>query len=271
MKTFGGSNRSATPPAGQAPTPAPATNHTPPAKPPASTGRALGGGRPPPDPNAGEGGFEKRDDAYWDAHPLKPGPHEFDCYVSKIVWWANGGITVTFRVTDWDHAANRPNEHHGRQFAWEQGHGKRTGAAYNAWRAEIVGAYAAGDWPEEKWPKADNGNPAPPWHLFWIHQCSDGLVVPTCLRVQVNKTPPTERGNGFVNVKRVAPLRTGDGQPFQAPMPFELPRDVAELHGWRVGDARSIVKDDVVIATTVKVDKDAVPLGHLGLPTYKDL
>src|SRR5574338_448737 len=161
MKTFGGSNRSATPPAGQAPTPAPAANHTPPAKPPASTGRALGGGLPPPDPNAGDGGFEKRDDAYWDAHPLKPGPHEFDCYVSKIVWWANGGITVTFRVTDWDHAANRPNEHHGRQFAWEQGHGKRTGAAYNAWRAEIVGAYAAGDWPEEKWPKAELAEQVP--------------------------------------------------------------------------------------------------------------
>jgi hypothetical protein len=64
---------------------------------------AFGPGLAPADPSVdtsgGGGGFEKRDDSYWEAHPLSPGKdgitYTFASYVSKIVWWNNGGVTVT--------------------------------------------------------------------------------------------------------------------------------------------------------------------------------
>ncbi|HEY8377465.1 MAG TPA: hypothetical protein VIK91_13310, partial [Nannocystis sp.] len=219
------------------------------------------------------GAFEKRDKAYWDANPLTAGSYTFHAYVSKIVWWSDNGIGVTLRVVDWDRDENRPRKHHGRDIGWSQTPGNRQGGAYNMWRAELVGAYAAGGWPEESWPKDEAGNPAPPWHNFWTWKTADGLVVPLMLTIRVTVTPPSSKGSGFTNVKSVA-LLSGDPnnfRPYQAPMPFELPQPIAEYHGWPFGEPRSFMTGSGNGATVVPIAKDAVPLGHCGMLTYKDL
>lgn len=239
-----------------------------PAAPPARMG--FGAGIPPRDPNAGDGGgdFEKRDADYWRAHPLKVGTYYFFAFVSKIVMWADGGVTLTLRVSEWDRDQRRPGEHHGRNISWPQGPGNRSGDALNRWRAEIIKAYqAAGYADETAWPQSSDGAPCPPWHEFWVQQMPDGLYVPCLLGIEVNVPPPREGMGLFTNVKKVARM---DG-PVQAPMPFELPEQVATLYGWRFGQERHITKDGRHLATTVPIDKDCVPLGHLGLKTYKDI
>jgi hypothetical protein len=247
-----------------------------PAAPPAgpSPSRGFGGGIPPHDPNAKDtgGDFEKRDAAYWESHPIAPGSYTFDCYVSKIVWWADGGISVMLRVTQWDRAANRPGEHHQREFRWDQTPGKRTGSALNRWRDELIRAYQGCGYPDEHaWPK-DGDKPCPPWHEFFVYEAPDGRHVPIVLTVRLSVTPPSERGSGFTNIKSVSPIAMkGQHDRVQAPLPYEVPADIATFHNWRHGDPKHIAKDGRHLATVVPIDKDCVPLGHLGMSTYKDL
>ncbi len=271
MQKFGGGK-----PTHQSPTPQPVApqrqanpsqQHRPP---------AFGPGLAPADPSVdtssggGGGGYEKRDDAYWEAHPLSPGKdgatYTFASYVSKIVWWNNGGVTVTCKVSDWDRDANRPREHHGRPIDWRQTASDKQRAsdkAYAFWRADLVGAYTAGGWPEESWPK--NGeHPAPPWHLFFVHQAADGLMVPIMFGMEVRVTPPRSGNGVFVNVKKVVPVPG----PVQAPMPYEVPPGLAELHRWKVAEHRTFGASNTPSA---KLDKDQIPMAHLGMRTWKDL
>jgi hypothetical protein len=50
-------------------------------------------------------------------------------------------------------------------------------------------------------------------------------------------------------------------------MPFFLPPAAATRLGWTIADT-DIWKDGTTVA---KIDRESVTLGHLNLPTYKDI
>lgn len=207
------------------------------------------------------------------------------CFVSKIIWWGTDGPRVTFKVTDWDRDANRPREHHGRPIRWDQqkdaemmarfvSGDEKAKKAFAFFRKDIVGAYTACGWPEEKWPRGDDGNPAPPWHLFFVHSCADGTRVPILLSVTVAVQPMREK---FPTVKAVSVVPG----PIQAPLPYDLPPEAAAFYGWKISDRRTIecrervtkngYRYDAMSVDVVVVDKFAVPMPHLGMRTYRDL
>lgn len=261
-----------------------------------------GGGLPPPppgfDPSAVGERFVKRDDAYWDAHPLDAGSYNFVVYVSKIKWWGADGYSIEFKVSDWDRETNRPTVHgyyrdgngivhHGRPIAWQQSMmaskmweyangDEKAGRAYGHFRHKIVAAYTACGWPEERW-EIDSGSPCPPWHQFFVHPLANGLVVPVVLAAEV----VVERGREkWPEVRRLSVVTDSQRKvPFEAPLPYEVPPAVAAFHRWGVKETRTYT----IPAKTAKngyqydaYDVEAavlsqVQVGEVGLPTYKDL
>lgn len=258
------------------------------------------GARLPPPPadvdtsGGGGGGYEreKRDDAYWAAHPLRAGTFTIHWYVNKIMDWGVNGITVSLRGIDWDASINRPGPHHGRPLDWPQnmraeiiarmsGDSEDAATARRAFayfRRDLVSNYVSLGRPEETWIKDADGAVVPPWYDFFVHRMPDGVVVPCVLRCRVGVQAKREK---FPNLHDMTIVRSPDGSPVQAPMPFEVVPYVAEVHGWRTTETREInvngrttdrgFRYDAFTTTVARVDRDAVPLGHLGLRTYKEL
>jgi hypothetical protein len=230
------------------------------------------------------GGFTKKTDKEWEADPLRDGDHEFDCYVAKIVAWTSGGVTVTLRVNQWDNSANRSEPQHGRPLKWDQQPRKRVledylanpgdekaAKRYGNWRHDIVSAYRDAGYPEDQWPKDQDGNPVPPWDRFFAVN-SGGVFVPVMFTVKVRAW--SMRGDNFatpfhgLDVKSIVMIKTDEGRPFQAPLPYEVPPAVAAALRWTVAETRTIGDN---LATTVVVDRNSVGFPHNNLPTYKDL
>lgn len=273
--TFGGGQRQ--PPAASSPQ-APSQQRAPAASP-----FARSGGLPPAtyEGEVGSGNFEKRDDDYWQAHPLSPGDYKFVAYVRKAIMWGSGEVSVSFQAQDWDTAANRPGPHHMRpvpdKWGWKQTIPPNVATdspRYKRWRSELVGAYTAGGWPEDTWEKdPTTGGPVPPWYRFFIHECADGSHVPIMLAVVCNVPPPNrEKGSGlFCNVKAVVPIII-NGAPVQAPMPWEVTPDLAAFHKWKHGEVKQIVSNkDSSVTQVVPLDKDQFAVGHLGMTSWKDI
>jgi len=256
-------------------------------------GPARGGrGLPPPPtgwtpPAHGDGGgFTRRTDKEWDEdHPLRDGEHELDAYVTKVVAWNAGGVTVTFRVSQWDRDANRSGPHHGRPLRFDQQPRRslaerlrdpadeKAARQYGNWRHDIVTAYTDCGFPEESWQRDDVG-PVPPWDRFFVQQVG-GLVIPVMLRVKVRAWSMKsetryvhDRAFHGLDVKSITVVRDGGGRPFQAMLPREVPPGVAQMHRWRVAEERTIGDG---LATVAVLDKESVPFPHNNLPTYKDL
>jgi hypothetical protein len=230
----------------------------------------------------GGGGYEKRDEDYWSAHPLSPGDYTFVAYVRKAIMWGNGEVSVVFQAQQWDKQTNRPGDHHQRpvpdKWGWKQTIPPNVATdspRYKRWRSELVGAYTAGGWPEETWEKDPRTQgPVPPWYRFFVHECADGSHVPIMLAVVCNVPPPNrEKGTGlFCNVKKVVPIRIGDNALVQAPMPWEVTPDLAAFHKWKHGEVKQIVSSkDGSVTQLVPLDKDQFAVGHLGMTSWKDL
>lgn len=227
----------------------------------------------PPSP----GGLTKRTDKEWDADPLAAGEHEFDAYVSKIVAWNAGGVTVTFRVSQWDREANRSGPQHGRPIRFDQQprravldaylsdpNDEQAAKKYAYWRHDIVTAYTASGYPEDQWQR-DAVGPVPPWDRFFVI-AAGGLSVPVMFRLKVRAWRGTTASG--VDVKSMSMIKTSDGRPFQAPLPREVPPGLATLHRWTVVETR-VAGDN--LATCAVLDKDCVPFPFNNMPTYKDL
>ena len=254
--------------------PAPTGAAAPPARgrsglPPAPTGWTP--------PAGGGGGFTRKTDRDWDADPLPAGEHEFDAYVGKVVAWNSGGTTLTWRVNQWDNAANRSGPQHGRPLRFDQQPRPAVLDAYLAnpddedarkrygyWRHDIVTAYDDAGFPEETWT-SDEAGPVPPWDRFFV-VTAGGLSVPVMFRVKVRAW----RGNtaSGADIKSMRMIKTADGRPFQAPLPREVPPGVAQMHRWRVAEERTIGD---MLATVAVLDKESVPFPFNNMPTYKDL
>lgn len=248
----------------------------------ASTSPFARSGLPPATydgPEGGGGNYEKRDDEYWAAHPLSPGDYSFFAYVRKAIMWGSHEISVSFQAQDWDTQANRPGPHHMRpvpdRWGWKQTIPPNVATdspRYKRWRADLVGAYTAGGWPESSWEKdPTTQGPVPPWYRFFIHECADGSHVPIMLRVSVNVTFPRDGMGSFTNVKSVVPILV-NGAPVQAPMPWEVTPDLAAFHKWKHGEVKQIVSNkDSSVTQLVPLDKDQFAVGHLGMTSWKDL
>lgn len=273
---------------GVAPAAAPANPGPPKPQAYASTSPFARSGLPPAtfEGEVGSGGnFEKRDDDYWQAHPLSPGDYTFVAYVRKAIMWGNGEVSVVFQAQDWDKSQGqngRPGPHHMRpvpdKYGWKQTIPPNVATdspRYKRWRSELVGAYTAGGWPEETWEKdPQTQGPVPPWYRFFVHECADGSHVPIMLAVVCNVPPPNrEKGSGlFTNVKKVVPIRVGDNALVQAPMPWEVTPDLAAFHKWKHGEVKQIVSNkDGSVTQLVPLDKDQFSVGHLGMTSWKDL
>lgn len=251
-------------------------------RPPAVSPFASAGGLPPAtyEGEVGSGNFEKRDEEYWQAHPLSPGDYTFLAYVRKAIMWGSGEVSVSFQAQDWDREANRPGPHHMRpvpdKWGWKQTIPPNVATdspRYKRWRSELVGAYTAGGWPEDAWEKDPRTNgPVPPWYRFFVHECADGSHVPIMLAVVCNVPPPNrEKGSGlFCNVKKVVPVII-EGALVQAPMPWEVTPDLAAFHKWKHGEVKQIVDKAGVFTQLVPLDKDQFAVGHLGMTSWKDI
>ena len=237
-------------------------------------------GLPPADPSVdtsgGGGGYEKRDDSYWDAHPFasREEPYVLTCYVSKIMLWASGEPVVHFKAMDWDKDANRPGAHHQRpvpdRWGWKQTPSPKqveNPKAYAYWRRDIVKCYASCGYPEADWPTDEAGSPVPPWFRFFVHQGPDGLFVPIMFNVHVKVEAARATHGVFANVRDVVPLPG----PVQAPMPWEVPPLIAHSCKWNIAEERTIAGKDGSVTHIAVVDKNTIPLGHLGMRTWKDL
>jgi hypothetical protein len=276
-KTFGGGAQAATPPRPQQ---APAASSQ---RASATSPFATAGGLPPAtyEGEVGSGNFEKRDDDYWQAHPLSPGDYTFAAYVRKAIMWGSGEVSVTFQAQDWDKDANRPGPHHMRpvpdKYGWKQTIPPNVATdspRYKRWRSELVGAYTAGGWPEDSWEvDPTTQGPVPPWYRFFVHEAADGSHVPIMLAVVCNVPPPNrEKGSGlFTNVKKVVPVVI-NGAFVQAPMPWEVTPDLAAYHKWKHGEVKQIVSNkDSSVTQLVPLDKDQFAVGYLGMTSWKDL
>lgn len=265
-----------------------------------TSGRApppRGASLPPPPPDidtSGKGGGprEVRDDAYWAKYPLCVGSYTIHWCVNKIVDWGVNGITVVLKGIDWDASINGPGPHHLRPMEWPQTmraeiiarmsgdteDAKKARKAFAYFRHNLVSNYVSLGRPEDTWVKDEAGNPVPPWYDFFVHRMPDGVAVPCVLRSRVGVQAKREK---FPNLHEMTIVRSPDGSPVQAPMPFEVVPYVAEVHGWRTTETREInvngrttdkgFRYDAFTTSVVRVDRDAVPLGHLGLATYKGL
>ena len=251
---------------------------------------AMGGGLPPANPNIdtsqrGGGNFRTkrtREDE-WDDAPLKLGESEFDAVVSDITWWRDG-VSVKFSVHAWDREGGHPSNytrsdgvtdtHHGRPIKWENFFALDPSAyekAYAFWRRDLVQAYTDCGWPEDQWPKDAKNNPAPPWHLFFVHQAPDGTAVPVMLRVKV-RAYDDKNGNRRVSVVSVRHLQG----PVQAPMPFRIPPALAEYHRWKVAkrDSFTVPARNGMPSYNVDYvapDNNSIALGHLSMRHYKEI
>ncbi len=248
-----------------------------------------GGGLPPPPagwtppaPGSG-GGFQKKTDKEWDAEPLRDGEHTFDMYVAKIVAWNSGGTTLTWRVNQWDRAANRSGAQHGRPVRWDQQprkkvleeylanpHDEKAAKRYGNWRHDIVSAYRDAGHPEESWPKDQAGNPVPPWDRFFAVNVG-GVFVPVMFTVRMRAWSMSSDGREpfrAVDVQSVTMIKTDDGRPFQAPLPYEVPEPVARAMRWIVAETRDLPNN---LATVAVIDRNSVGFPHNNMPTYKDL
>lgn len=246
--------------------------------------RALAGyaGLPPPPDDVKipehTGPKEVRDDAYWEAHPWRPGTYVLDAYVQKLVAWASGGVDVTFRILDWNNETNRSGENHGRPFKFQQSRedlmerynapgevGEKARRGYAYWRRDLVAAYTSAGWPESSWPK--NGqHPVPPWWLFWVHTCPDGVVVPVTLSLKIVVKPTRHKWPDLAEMS-VVTTEGPNPRPYQAPLPYCVPEQVALEHRWSIAEKKWWGDK----AEVCLLDRNALALPHAGLYTYKDL
>ena len=260
---------------------------------PAAPASSRGGGLPPPPTNwtpppPGSGNAGKRTDKEWESYPLRDGEHTFDAYVSKIIAWNSGGVTVTLRVTQWDRAANRSGPDHGRPLRFDQQPRKKVLDEYLAnpndqkavdrycnWRHDLVSAYLACGFPEDSWER-DGDDIIPPWDRFFVRQ-HGGAVVPVVLSVTVRAWSMRDNTGRYstpfhgLDVKSMHVVETAQKQPFQAPLPYEVPVALANQHRWGIAETKTIDKNNVPIAVVAVLDRNALTLPHAGLPTYKDL
>lgn len=289
-----GNKGGSTPPANSQHQQAPAATQPRAAQPQSQRAPSLGGrGLPPAPPEVdtsqrrGGGGFEKRDDDYWRAHPLRPGERAFAvCYVNKIIAWASGGVNVYARVSDWDANENRPGEHHGRPIDWaqnphprvlermnsadpeEQAGGRK---AYGYWRADLVRTYTGMGLPDTAWSQDAEGNVEVPWYLFFVRQVGS-LVVPVCFGLTVTVTPPNKGRSSFTNIVDGSMVTDSKGGWVQAPLPYEVPPILADQHRWAIAERKWIGKIENGPQTEIAVlDRNTVPVPHAGLTTWKDL
>jgi hypothetical protein len=243
-----------------------------------------------PEREEGESSGRRKNDDDWDNLSARGGikangepgggTYHFDAFVNKVIEWAAGRESVVFRVNQWDRATNRSGPHHGRPIEWRQNmHDKvidrmsadnpdtedrgKAQFAYSRWRRDIVGLYTACGWPESDWAKGEDGNPKAPYDEFFAHQCKDGVFVPIMFRMTVVVEPKRER---WPEIRALAPI-TVNGNFVQAPMPFFLPPAAATRLGWTIADTDTW-KDGTTVA---KIDRESVILGHLNLPTYKEI
>ena len=253
---------------------------------PSFGGRGLPPARPDIDTNRrGGGGFEKRNDEYWLAHPLRPGQHTFRvCYVNKIIAWASGGVNVYARVSDWDAVNNTPGEHHGRTIDWPQNpHPRlverlassdpteREGAekGYAFWRADIVRTYTGLGLPDTAWAQDADGNVEVPWPFFFVRQVG-AVHVPICFSLTVSVTVPTSTRGSFINVIDGAQVTDSRSDWVQAPLPYEVPPRLAEQLRWPIAERKWIGKSGPQTEIAV-LDRNAVEVPHAGMTTWKDL
>lgn len=259
----------------------------------AQTSASRGGGLPPPPtgwsaPSPGAG-FKKRTDAEWDDYPLKDGEHTFDAYVSKIIAWSSGGVTVTLRVTQWDNNAGpsgRSGPDHGRPLRFDQQPRKKVLDEYRAnpndqkavdrycnWRHDLVSTYVACGFPEDSWERDADGNVVPPWDRFFVRQHAGG-VVPVVLSVRVRAWSMRDNTGRYatpfhgLDFKSMHVLETQQKTPFQAPLPYEVPVALANQHRWGVAETKAIGDNLAVVAV---LDRNTLSMPHGNLPTYKDL
>lgn len=247
----------------------------PPAPPEVDTSRRGGGG----------GSFEKRNDEYWLKHPLKPGEHTFRvCYVNKVIAWAGGGVDAFCKVSDW--GAEGPNEHHGRPLRWsQQPHprvieemhsddpevSKKGREKYGYWRGDLVRTYTGLGLPDTAWAEDSDGNVEVPWPFFFVRPVGN-LHVPICFSLTVVATVPTKTRSSFVNIVDGAQLTDSKSGWVQAPLPYEVPPILAEQHRWGIAERKWIGKLENGPQTEIAVlDRNAVPVPHAGLTTWKDL
>src|SRR5690606_23376845 len=108
-------------------------------------------------------------------------------------------------------------------------------------------------------------NPTPPWWLFFVHQCPDGIVVPVVLSAKVVVQPKREK---YPGVREIRVIRSStDDRPFQAPMPYCVPASLADEHRWPIAEMKWF-SDKAEVALP---DRNAIPFPHAGLLTYKEL
>lgn len=277
----------ATPPASTTTTPAQQAPRPAQQRAPSFGGRGLPPAPPEVDTSRkrGGGGFEKRDDAYWLNHPLKPGEHTFRiCYVNKVIAWGGGGVDEFLKVSDW--GAEGPNEHHGRPLRWSQQPHPRVieemyssdpevAAAgrkkYGYWRGDIVRTYTGLGLPDTAWAQDADGNVEVPWPFFFVRQVGN-LHVPICFSLTVVATVPTKTRGSFVNIVDGAQLTDSKSGWVQAPLPYEVPPILAEQHRWGIAERKWIGKLENGPQTEIAVlDRNTVPVPHAGLTTWKDL
>jgi hypothetical protein len=239
------------------------------------------------------GGFEKRDDAYWQAHPLAPGTYDLDVYVNKIADWSVGRVAITLQVHDWDPnigAKGGYGPHHQRPIDWDHSRpdlvaklrtathaanseckcdGCKAYRGLQYWRAEMVGAYAAAGIAEAQFPML-NGNAVIPWWSLFFHQCPDGVMVPVMLSATIAVQAGRQR---FPTIRAIRRIESENGKPVQAPMPYAVPPYFAADMRWTIAEEKVWGKSDGFNGTAqvAILDRNAVPLGHCNLPTYKDL
>lgn len=288
-------------PAAATPPPAPARQQAPAAPGMRVPAFARGAALPPADPSVdtsrvGEDrqGFEKRDDTYWKAHPFAAGTYDLDVHCNKIVDWSVGRLTIGLQVTQWDRndgPKGAPGPHHQRPIDWDHTRPDLLAKIANAdhapeegcdcpgckghrglqyWRAEMIKAYLAAGYPEDTWPKSQDGHPMIPWWALLFHQCNDGVFVPVVLRATIAVQAGRQNWPTIRAIKRIV---TEDGKPFQAPMPYAVPPYLAEDMRWSVAEVKRWGTPDGFNGTAEMaiLDRNGVALGHAGLPTYKDL
>lgn len=239
-------------------------------------------------------GFEKRDDAYWETHALKPGTYDLDVFANKIVDWSVGRVAITLQVSQWDRnvgAKGAPGPHHQRPIDWDHSRpdliakirakthpaeqeckcdGCKAHRGLQYWRAEMVHAYAAAGITEAQFPVLDNGNQVIPWWSLFFHQCPDGVMVPVMLSATIAVQAGRQR---FPTIRAIRRIESENGRPVQAPMPYVVPPYFAADMRWTVAEEKSWGTSGGFNGTAqvAVLDRNSVPLGHCNLPTYKDL
>ena len=279
--------------------PTPARSGTPaPGRAPTGAGGAIAPKPPEIDDSEREGGGwdgVKRDDTYWREHQLPAGTYKFRLFVNKIQIWANDEPRVEWKVIDWPKGSNRSGPHHTRPILWEQvkdedfmsrvangDEGPRKAYAY--FRRDLVAAYASAGFREETWDLTADDPPLPvaPYYRFFVRRLPDGIVVPMAFSATVTVQPKREKYPPRISDLRVvAPPADSGAQFYQAPLPWEVAPFIAEMHGWSherksftipARDATESRRARPAYEMHVaRVSKDAVSLGHAGLPTYKDM